>query len=225
MFVGTPCQVSALKKLQVNNNNLLLVDFVCHGVPSQLLVKDHVKYLESYFNTKVKEYIPRSKVLGWRAGEMIVFENGITEYRHPVTQAYSKVFYSNCALRGSCYNCPYADFNRPGDLTLGDYWGIEKKRPDLYRKEGVSMLLVNSEKGRRFINSIDTIVLSETGKDTIIKEKQPHLYYPVQQPDTYKKFWREYEKKGWKYIIEKYAGCGRMNLLKWKIKKKLRKVK
>jgi len=50
------------------------------------------------------------------------------------------------------------------------------------------MLLVNSEKGRRFINSIDTIVLSKTGKDTIIKEKQPYLYYPVQQPDTYKKF-------------------------------------
>jgi len=57
---------------------------------------------------------------------MIVFENGIIEYRHPVTQAYSKVFYSNCALRGSCYNCPYADFNRPGELALGDYWRIEK---------------------------------------------------------------------------------------------------
>ena len=146
LFVGTPCQVSALKKLSYkkNNNNLLLVDFVCHGVPSQLLMQDHIRYIESYFNEKIKEYIPRSKVLGWGHNELFIYQNGKKEYRHPVTQAFKKVFYSNCALRGSCYNCPYTDFNRLGDLTLADYWGIEKQRPDLYRKTGVSMLIVNS---------------------------------------------------------------------------------
>ena len=226
LFVGTPCQVSALKKLTYkNNDNLLLVDFVCHGVPSQMLVKEYIRYVESYFNKQVKEYIPRSKVMGWRACEVIVFNNGQMEYRHPVTQAYSKIFYSNCALRSSCYNCPYTDFNRQGDLTIADYWGIEQKRPDLYQKEGVSLLLVNSEKGRKIIDNMDTIVLSETEKDTIIKEKQPHLFYPVKQPDLYEKFWKEYERKGWIYIIEKYAECNKKKLLKWKIKKILRKVK
>lgn len=226
LFVGTPCQVSALKKLPYKNkSNLLLVDFVCHGVPSQILVKEYIRYVESYFNKRVKEYIPRSKVMGWKACEVIVFNNGQMEYRHPVIQTYSKIFYSNCALRSSCYNCPYTDFNRHGDLTIADYWGIEQKRPDLYQKEGVSLLLVNSERGRKIIDSMDTIVLSKTEKDTIIKEKQPHLYYPVNQPDMYEKFWKEYERKGWKYIIEKYAECGRKNLLKWRIKKILRKVK
>lgn len=228
LFVGTPCQISALKKLldkNKNKDNLLLVDFVCHGVPSQMLVRDHIQYVELYFNKPLDEYIPRSKVLGWGAGELFVFKNGLREYRHPITQAYSKVFYSNCALRGSCYNCPYTDFNRPGDLTIADYWGIEQKRPDLYRKEGVSLLLVNSENGKRFVDSIDTLVLSETDKDTIIKEKQPHLYYPIKKPDVYRKFWEEYERKGWRYIIEKYAECERKNLLKWKIKRILGKVK
>lgn len=226
LFVGTPCQVAALKKLQdKGKNNLLLVDFVCHGVPSQMLVKEHIRYVESFFNKQVKAYIPRSKVLGWRSGEVVVFENGVTEYKHPVTQAYSKIFYSNCALRGSCYNCPYTDFNRPGDLTIADYWGIEQKRPDLYQKEGVSMILVNSEKGESFLNSMDTITLSKTEKNTIIKEKQPHLFYPVKQPDTYEKFWREYKEKGWSYIIKKYAECEKKDLLKWKIKKILGKVK
>lgn len=198
---------------------------MCHGVPSQILVKEYIRYVESYFNKRVKEYIPRSKVMGWKACEVIVFNNGQMEYRHPVIQTYSKIFYSNCALRSSCYNCPYTDFNRHGDLTIADYWGIEQKRPDLYQKEGVSLLLVNSERGRKIIDSMDTIVLSKTEKDTIIKEKQPHLYYPVNQPDMYEKFWKEYERKGWKYIIEKYAECGRKNLLKWRIKKILRKVK
>ena len=226
LFVGTPCQVSALKKLTYkNNDNLLLVDFVCHGVPSPMLVKEYIRYVESYFNKQVKEYIPRSKVMGWRACEVIVFNNGQMEYRHPVTQAYSKIFYSNCALRSSCYNCPYTDFNRQGDLTIADYWGIEQKRPDLYQKEGVSLLLVNSEKGRKIIDNMDSIVLSETEKDTIIKEKQPHLFYPVKQPDLYEKFWREYEEKGWSYIVKKYAECEKKDLLKWKIKKILGKVK
>ena len=226
LFVGTPCQVSALKKLTYkNNNNLLLVDFVCHGVPSQMLMQDHIRYIESYFNEKIKEYIPRSKVVGWGHNELFIYQNGKKEYRHPVTQAYKKVFYSNCALRGSCYNCPYTDFNRLGDLTLADYWGIEKQRPDLYRKAGVSMLIVNSEKGKKFIDDMDTIVLSKTEKNTIIKEKQPHLFQPIKQPNIYKEFWNDYQSSGWKYITEKYAECGRKNLLKWKIKEILRKVK
>lgn len=110
-------------------------------------------------------------------------------------------------------------------MTIADYWGIEQKRPDLYQKEGVSMILVNSEKGESFLNSMDTITLSKTEKNTIIKEKQPHLFYPVKQPDTYEKFWREYKEKGWSYIIKKYAECEKKDLLKWKIKKILGKVK
>lgn len=226
LFVGTPCQVSALKNLcSENESNLLLVDFVCHGVPSPMLIKKHIQYVESYFNLKVKEYIPRSKVVGWGHVESFIFQNGVQEYSHPVSQAYKKIFYSNCALRGSCYNCPYTDFDRPGDLTIADYWGIEVKRPELFRKEGVSMLLVNSEKGRRFIDEVDTIILSETGKDTIIKKKQPHLFYPIKKSDDYEQFWAEYQRKGWRYIAEKYAECGKKNLLKWRIKKVLRKMK
>lgn len=110
-------------------------------------------------------------------------------------------------------------------MTLADYWGIEKQRPDLYRKTGVSMLIVNSEKGKKFIDDMDTIVLSKTEKNTIIKEKQPHLFQPINQPNIYKEFWNDYQSNGWKYITEKYAECGRKNLLKWKIKKILRKVK
>lgn len=228
LFVGTPCQISALRKLldkNKNKNNILLVDFVCHGVPSQMLLKDYFQYTETYFNSKIKEYIPRSKIRGWGHHELLIFNNGKKEYRHPISQSYRQLFYSICTLRTSCYNCPFTDFNRPGDLTIADYWGIEKKQPELYRKEGVSMLLVNSEKGRTFIDSMDTIVLSETTKDTIIKEKQPHLYHPVKKPDIYEKFWDEYKRNGWRYIIEIYAECGRKNLLKWRIKKILGKVK
>lgn len=225
LFVGTPCQVSALRSLYKNAENLLLVDFVCHGVPSKSLLQDHIQYLDLYFNSEVKEYIPRSKINGWGHNELYIYKNGKKEYKHPITQAYKRVFYSNNALRGSCYNCPYTDFDRPGDLTLADYWGIEQKRPDLYKKEGLSMLFANSEKGKKFIESVDTIVLSETDKDTIIKEKQPHLYHPIKKPDSYKQFWIDYHTKGWKYIIAKYAECSKKQLFKWNIKKVLGKVK
>lgn len=225
LFVGTPCQIAALKKLYgEKKNNLLLIDFVCHGVPSSMLIKDHIQYIESYFNEKIKEYIPRSKILGWRSGELFIFKNGLKEYKHPVTQAYSRIFYSNYALRSSCYNCPYTNFNREGDLTIADYWGIEQKRPELFRKEGVSMLLVNSKNGKKFIEGIDTIILSKTERNTIIEGKQPHLFHPVKKPEGTEQFWIEYHKKGWKYIAEKYAECEKKKLLKWKIKSILRKL-
>ena len=87
------------------------------------------------------------------------------------------------------------------------------------------MLLVNSKKGKKLIEAIDTIVLSETDKDTIVKEKQPHLFWPVKKPIGYKQFWNDYQRNGWKYIIAKYAECSKKQLFKWNIKKVLGKVK
>ena len=226
LFVGTPCQVSALRQLfNKNDKNLFLIDFVCHGVPSQMLLKDHINYVESYFKSKIKEYIPRSKIMGWGHNESFTFSNGLIDFIHPITQAYKRVFYSSLALRGSCYNCPYTNFNRPGDLTLADYWGIDLTKPELFHKEGVSMILVNNEKGYNLINNVNSISKTETDKSTILEMKQPHLFHPVKKHKECAKFWSDYKRRGWEYITEKYAECDKKSLLKWKIKKILKRLK
>ena len=235
LFVGTPCQVSALQSFCRDfNENLIAVDFVCHGVPSPDLIKEHIKYVEKYFNSKVAEYKPRfkiagykthSKVAGWGRNELFIFENGKIDYSHPVTQAYKIIFYRDCSLRSSCYNCPFTTFERPGDLTIADYWGIEIKRPDLLHSEGTSMVMVNTQKGQMLLNSIDAVELYPTDGNTIVEKYQPHLFRPLRKPNIAERFWIDYKSKGWKFVAEKYAECDKSSVVKWRIKKFIRMAK
>ena len=220
LFVGTPCQVAALRRVCKNiDEKLYLIDFVCHGVPSPKLIKEHIKYVEKYFGSKVLRYKPRSKIAGWGHNELFVFANGKEEHLHPVSQAYKNIFYKDMGIRDSCFNCLYTNFDRPSDLTIADYWGIEKSRPELVCKEGLSMILENTDKGAVLLSNLKDITLNSTSVDTISTEKQPHLFRPLNKNSKQELFWKDYNRKGWKYIAEKYAECDRKSLIKYKIKK------
>lgn len=226
LFVGTPCQIAALRRLYSKNEDMLiLVDFVCHGVPSSKLIKDHISYVNRYFHSEVMEYFPRSKITGWKHNELFIFKNGKKDYLHPVTQAFKNIFHSSNDLRNSCYNCPFTTFNRSSDLTIGDYWGLEQKRPELFNEKGTSLILVNTQNGQNVLNKNHSLVLFPTSKDTILEEKQPHLFKPVKKPSTSTIFWEDYSQNGWAYVAEKYAECDRTNILKWRIKRILKRIR
>ena len=125
-------------------------------------------------------------------------------------------------MRGSCYHCPFTNFDRPGDITIADYWGLDKTRPDLFRKDGVSLVMTNTPKGEAVLEKMNNLGLFPTAKDTIPETKQPHLFRPIKRPDFVERFWADYLHYGWKYTIEKYAECDRKSLIKRKIKKRLR---
>lgn len=220
LFVGTPCQVAALRELAGDKySKLFLVDFVCHGVPSPVLIRDHIKYVENYFRKKVVRYQPRSKMHATGHNELFVFEDSKCDLRHPVTQAYKFIFYSSSSIRQSCSHCAFSNFARPGDLTIADFWGIERSHPELQSPNGVSMVLVNTDKGHSLLSEISTMKMVEVSQLDIHMDKQPHLFRPIGiDPVKADLFWSEYHRYGWKYIAEKYAACGPKSLLKWKIK-------
>lgn len=220
LFVGTPCQVAALRQLAGDNAHLYLVDFVCHGVPSPRLIRDHIQYVESYFHSRVVRYIPRSKQTRYGHDELFEFANGHIEWKHPVTQAYKYIFYSSSSsIRPSCSKCAFTNFARPGDLTVADFWGIEEKHPELKSSDGVSMILVNTDKGKKLLSEIDTLTLNEVSQEDIPEKRQPHLFRPIViDEDKADLFWKEYHRFGWAYIARKYAECSRKDILKWKIK-------
>lgn len=225
LFVGTPCQVAAVQEFCRDcNNTLYTCDLVCHGVPSPKLLTSYLDYCAQYFRSPIKNYIPRSKVMGWAHNEVLEFENGKIEYKHPVSQSYKKIFHSSLGLRQSCYHCPFATLDRVGDLSLADYWGIEIQRPDLYRENGVSMILVNSEKGEQLLNQVNNLNLAETSLETIIESKQIHLFRPISLLPQTEKFWIEFHRYGWKYLIKNYAECDELSLFKWKLKRILKYV-
>ena len=156
LYSGTPCQIAGLKAfLGKEYNNLITVDLVCHGVPSPKLFKAYLKWLENKNDSKIKTYEFRNKEKNaWGLTAKIVFENGKIKYVKAETDPYYKTFLDSKTYREVCYNCKYANENRVGDITLADYWGIEKEHPEFYDENGVSAILINTIKGKEIFEKV-----------------------------------------------------------------------
>ena len=146
LFSGTPCQVAAVIS-SINEKyreNLYTCDLVCHGVPSELIFRKFLKYIEMKNNKQIKEFIFRDKRFGWESH----YETSIFDDKTEVTTQYFRnLFYGHNILRPSCHKCNYANIHRPADITIADFWGIEKVNPDFLDENGVSLVIINNEKG------------------------------------------------------------------------------
>ena len=161
LFSGTPCQISGLKSfLGKEYDNLLCVDLICHGVPSPLVWKEYLKEISN--SRKLSLITFRDKSNGWKNAELVYkFESG-SEYREKYSEStYIKGFIQNCFLRPSCYTCHNKTLDRCSDLTLGDFWGVEEQLPSIDIQEGISLLLVHSEKGSSILNKIKNNIFVE----------------------------------------------------------------
>lgn len=205
LFCGTPCYVDGLlaflKQGHVNIQKLISCDLVCHGVPSPKLFRDYYEYLEGRFGELLFYDFRRKVKGGWHnhiEGILTKDGNFLTSGNYP------KLFYSHLELRESCYNCPYASVNRISDLTIGDFWGIEKADPVYDDLDGVSLVLVNSEKGKRFAEKAfakEAIVREYAMEDCL----QPNMQYPTEKPHDYGEFWNCYYKKGFKQTVKQFC--------------------
>lgn len=175
LFSGTPCQIAGLYGfLGREYDNLFTIDIVCHGVPSEQLFLDYIKNEEKKQNGKIVDYRFRDKSQGWKLhGKMMLLdESGEAKelYFEPEESSYYQLFLNGYTYRENCYFCPYAGENRTGDLTLGDFWGIEIVQPELLcetggpldGKEGISCLIVNTEKGQRLLDLSPNVRLFES---------------------------------------------------------------
>lgn len=165
LFVSTPCQVYALKRyLKKDYENLLLVDFVCHGVPSQSFFDECKKFIEEKEQIKVLDFQFRTKK-----------ENGATPHYYTITydkngKHHKKVklyvhspfyygFQKYITLRDSCYDCRFSHSNRCSDITIGDFHGIDKYIKGINRFDGVSTVVLNTEKGENVWETISGNVI------------------------------------------------------------------
>lgn len=164
LFSGTPCQVAACRSFLGNDfENVFYVDVICHGVPSQELFKEYIAYLEKKRHIEIEEVLFRDKSKGWElAGSIIYQKNGkkYKKYFKTGSSAYYALFLRAQTYRESCYECPYAQEKRCGDITLGDYWGVEKTHPEYLNSNGgklninagISCIMVNTQKGKALLN-------------------------------------------------------------------------
>lgn len=177
LFSGSPCQIMGLKLfLKKEYDNLLTVDFVCHGVPSPLVWS---RYLEADIarkgdagknsvlaSSKVSPVITgvnfRDKSTGWKKFSFVLNISEATAAGEQNTvlssifddNVYMRAFLSDLSLRPSCYRCPAKGGKSGADITMGDFWGIEKLYPELDDDKGTSLVLVNSIRGREYITDL-----------------------------------------------------------------------
>jgi len=157
VFSGTPCQIAGLKCYLGNvSQGLFCVEILCHGVASPSVFSDYIKYLEYSHKSKVANFIFRDKRRGrgmWREFlTTIEFENGkkiCDRY-----DLYTLGYLSGLFARESCLTCPYTKSERVGDIVIGDYWGLEKYRPDFCSNSGVSLVIPITHAGRNLMEKI-----------------------------------------------------------------------
>lgn len=221
LFSGTPCQVHSLSVYlqKENTKKLILCDLVCHGVPSPKIWEDYIKYIEKKHDDTVINANFRDKEYGWNTHyESFVLSK---KKRKVKTEYFRELFLRNFILRPSCYNCKYCNFDRCSDITLGDFWGWEKSLPHNFNSDnkGVSLVFVNTEKGKQIFESIkkDIQYIKSNKKNCIQKQ----LKSPPEHNHKREQFWKDYLKHGLKFVVFKYIVLNK-EYFTCKIKKELK---
>jgi len=215
LFSGTPCQNAGLKvvlqQLNINMESLLMVDFVCFGVASTELFREYINFSEEKNGNKIVRYENRSKDFGWgKHVEKAFYADGSSDNNSIFVKSWRDICFNGLALRPSCLKCKYSQTARVSDITMGDFWGVRDAHRDFYDKRGISLALVNTEKGVECFKAINgTSVESVRSSIENCTKKNPCLQRSAEvSEDDRAAFWRTYYDGGISAVFRKY---GRFN--------------
>lgn len=155
LFAATPCETFGLYTyLGRDFDNLITCDIICHSNPSPKVFEKYLKALELKENSKIAKYTFRAKSNGWANPSPIVeFENGNCVEETTFQKAFSSVLIS----RPSCSDCKFCAPQKVADITIGDFWGVEKLTDIKNYEQGISIVFANNKKGLDIINSLENV--------------------------------------------------------------------
>lgn len=221
LFVGMGCQAEGFRKFaEVSGlrNRVYVVDIICHGSPSSRLWKEYAKSLERKHNGKITYLTFRDKRNGWTVPTAYCTIND-KEVR---IADYVNIFYSRCAYRPSCHVCPFDTTERKVDITIGDFWHIDKTIPDFYDEAGISVFLLHTNRGRELFDKIRPTI--DYRKSNTTECWQLNLESPTPVSPNRDEFWKDYHDKGINYISKKYGSISMKLKIKKMIKRLLRRI-
>ena len=206
LFTGTPCQCDGLKNYlsqkKIPQDHLIVCDMVCHGVPSPMIWGEYLDFTGAAEG--LTDYRFRDKRFGWHGDNITaIYADGKERSNTPKLKIYPTLYFRNYITRPSCGHCIYTNYQRCSDMTIADFWGIEKASPEFDDNKGVSMILVNTPKGREIIDAVaDAGEVWESSFEAVAQEQ---LERPVHFAEDRERFWSDYRAKGFGYIAEKYG--------------------
>ncbi|MBQ7549031.1 MAG: Coenzyme F420 hydrogenase/dehydrogenase, beta subunit C-terminal domain [Clostridia bacterium] len=234
-YSGTPCQIAGLKAfLGAEYENLLTVDLVCHGVPSMKMLRDDLDFVSKGNVSGIRDIRFRDKQYGWGTRGSFLCGDSKVKY-NAGTSAYYFYFLKGEVYRESCYHCRFPSEGRQGDITLGDYWGVREELisemggadPEL----GVSCVLVNTEKGKRWFSAIgNSVCVARTDRASVEKRNKQLTAHSTPLPEHsallngYIKTGYAAFRKGYKKHIKDHVIRTAKNMIPSRIKRKLSNI-
>ena len=207
LFIGTPCQVEGLKGyLKTDDDHLLCVDLVCHGVPSSALWKKYARYQEKKARSHIVDINMKSKVSGWREPSVVCrFANGKSYQKPVIEDPYMLLFYKGLSIRPSCYACSSRCLDRMSDITLADFWGIEDVCPEIADDLGTSLVLLHTKKGRELLDEIsEDATILEVDLNAAL-HKNPSATKERHNPREREAFFRDSNVMEFDEILKRYV--------------------
>ena len=188
LYSGSPCHIAGLKSFLIKDyDNLFTIDLICHGTPSQKLFTKYLEWLGKRNKEKIIYYGFRDKdVAGWSCGGKAKTRTR-TRTRTRTIEAHCDPYYAsflrNETFRESCYICPYANIkNRPADITIGDFWGVEKYHPEIDKEQGVSVCIINTIKGNELFSLSKELFYVYNCEISEVLERNHNLIKPSSRP-------------------------------------------
>lgn len=156
LFSGTPCQVAGLYKyLGRRDDRLICIDVACHGVPSRKIWEAYLQYRARKGHSRIMALNLRDKSSGWKNYSVeSIHADGKKRITWSYDDPFCRLYKSGLILRPSCYACMYKGVERQADITLADFWGIERIAPDIDDDLGTSVVIIHSEKGKNLFQKV-----------------------------------------------------------------------
>lgn len=218
LFSGTGCQIEGLLcYLGREYDKLLCQDVACYGTTSPRLLELYIKWQEEKYHAKVKKINFRDKSSGWKTYSVsVLFDNQKKYLRRATDDFYMRAFLSKLYLRPSCYSCPAKGVERKSDITLADFWGVEKIMPQKDDDKGCSLVIIHSEKGMRMLEEIKKNAHVFEVDAAMAVQNNPAIFLSAEYPEKRSRFVEDILNIKFSRVVRKY--CSDPLVLQIKIK-------
>ena len=213
LFIGTPCQCEAIRSFVTDKHStqLITVEIICHGVPSQKVFSEYLKIIEK----KKRKLVDKVSFRSERGVDLILESGNSVVWKHKLSEdEYLNAFNYGLLFNDACYSCRYACPERCSDLMIGDFWNIGKdipfSRPDCH----VSVVGVFTEKGETFLSRCSELHLEERPYEEAVTGNI-NLRRPSNMHKDFNQFWKVYNKEGLTGAIKSVYGS---SLIKTRIR-------
>lgn len=205
LFSGTPCQNAGLIcYLGKRDPNLMLVEFICHGVPSQGYLSAYVNEFEQQHGAKVESLDFRTKINGWEQLTLgIKLDDGTVVYEKAGENPYYRAFLLNLALSDSCSACQYNSLPRTADITLGDFWKVHLEDPIFRDHKGVSCVVINSQCGKDAFEKVESSFVWREVDFESVRVGNPFINGHCKEHRNAKRFAESVKKEGFTKSVDK----------------------